>query len=77
MRAVVYREYITHPSIPGGEATVLMPSGKKMVLRGQDGWRHEFRNRAACVKWLRANMPDALIWAFNDGVTVCGGSFAS
>jgi hypothetical protein len=70
----LYGEYIEHPSIPGGRAWVGMPKGKSMTLGNTaHTWRHEFRNRKACLRWLAANMPDALAYRFSDGITICGG----
>lgn len=78
MFASVYSEYVEHSSIPGGRAYVSMPGGKSMSLRSVDGdWVQSFRNRAACVKWLKRELPDALLYAFDDGITLCAGSVAN
>ena len=68
-----YAEYIEHDSIPGGRAYIGMPRGKTMTLSATD-WHHSFRNRKACLAWLYKTMPDALIYATNEGTTVCGGT---
>jgi len=76
MFASVYAEYVEHPSIPGGRAYVSMPEGGRMGLTADGGWRHDFRNRKECVRWLAKTMPDALCYAFDDGLTLCAGSVA-
>jgi hypothetical protein len=73
MRAAVYAEYVEHPSIPGGRYTIGL-DGRAMTLGTSEGEDRRFRNRAACLKWLAATMPDALIYAFDEGVTLCAGS---
>ena len=77
MIANTYREYVTHPSIPGGEADIGMPGprrAKSMTLCASAEWARTFRNRAACIRWMVRTMPDALVWATNNGVTECAGS---
>jgi hypothetical protein len=73
MNQSVYTEYLLN-----GEhrITIGMPGpGKCMVLTWSNtGDALKFRNRKACLKWLLASCPEAQIYAFNEGVTVCGGS---
>ena len=73
MQPALYAEYVTHSAIPGCRAYVHMPRGKAMLLSAP-GWQREFRTRRACIAWLAGTMPDALYWAFDNGVSVCGGT---
>lgn len=75
MNGTVYREYLTHPSIPH-EVDISL-SGSRMILNNHAGFRHEFPTRRACALWLKKHYPDALLYAFNEGVTLCAGTVAN
>jgi hypothetical protein len=72
MRGTVYAEYIENGD---HRIYVGVGSGKSMTLTWSNtGDVLTFRNRRALLRWLVDACPDEHLWAFLDGVTVCGGS---